>query len=120
MRRRVVIRPRGPDPGPARPAPGPVRVAGQACMRIPPETLDDLEVRLRRAEGQVRGVQRMLLDGAECRDVVTQLSAATHALEQVGFRLLAAEMTVCAGRPDGPAARATRLSELERLFTKLS
>ena len=47
--------------------------------------IDDLVKRLRRVEGQVRGIQQMLLDGRECRDVVTQLSAARKALDQAGW-----------------------------------
>jgi DNA-binding FrmR family transcriptional regulator len=49
-------------------------------MEFPEEIIDDLRKRLRRVEGQVRGVEAMLAEGRECRDVVTQLSAATRAL----------------------------------------
>ena len=41
---------------------------------LPKQTIDDLLKLLRRVEGQVRGIQQMLLDGRECRDVVTQPS----------------------------------------------
>ena len=51
--------------------------------------------RLHRVVGQVQGVERMLDEGRECRDVVTQISAATKALEQAGFRLVAAGLTYC-------------------------
>ena len=43
-------------------------------MELPEQTIDDLVQRLRRVEGQVRGIQQMLTDGRECRDVVTQIT----------------------------------------------
>jgi CsoR family transcriptional regulator, copper-sensing transcriptional repressor len=49
---------------------------------------DALLKRLKRAEGQVRGIQRMIEDDAYCIDVLTQISAATKALETVALALL--------------------------------
>ena len=43
---------------------------------------DPLHNRLRRVEGQIQGIQRMLEDGRQCEDVLTQLLAARSALEQ--------------------------------------
>ena len=48
-------------------------------MQLPDEVVDDVRKRLRRVAGQVQGVERMLEEGRECRDVVTQLSAASKA-----------------------------------------
>lgn len=79
-------------------------------MRFPDETSDDVITRLRRLEGQIRGLQRMVDEGAECRDVVTQLAAAKGALDRVGFKLMAAALR----QPD------TDTAELEKLFLKLS
>ncbi len=56
---------------------------------------DDLVKRLRRAEGQLRGVQRMLDEGAESRQVLTQLAAVKAALDQVGLRLITDELRTC-------------------------
>lgn len=58
-------------------------------------TRDELVVRLKRAEGQLRGVQRMLDEGAECRDVLTQLSAVKAAVDQVGLHLISERLRVC-------------------------
>ncbi len=74
--------------------------------------------RLRRAEGQVGSVVRLLDEGADCRAVLTQLSAATRALQQAGFRLLASNVTDCVTCPDGTRT-GPDLEELERLFLKL-
>ena len=78
----------------------------------------DVRRRLRRAEGQVGAVVRLLDEGADCRAVLTQLSAATRALQQAGFRLLASNVTECVTCPDDRGA-APDLDELERLFLKL-
>ncbi|WP_210505199.1 metal-sensitive transcriptional regulator [Naasia sp. SYSU D00057] len=49
---------------------------------------DELLKRLRRAEGQVRGIQRMVEEDVYCIDVLTQVSAVTKALENVALALL--------------------------------
>jgi Uncharacterized protein conserved in bacteria len=51
--------------------------------------------RLRRIEGQVRGLQRMVESDAYCIDVLTQVSAATKALESVALRLLEEHLSHC-------------------------
>lgn len=85
-------------------------------MRFPEEVSDEIGNRLRRLEGQVRGVNRMIEEGAECRDIVTQLAACKGALDRIGFRLFAAGMRYCAVDPDTDMTQ----EELERLFVKLS
>jgi DNA-binding FrmR family transcriptional regulator len=89
-------------------------------MEIPEEVVDDLRKRLRRVGGQVRGVEAMLAEGRECREVVTQLSAATKALEQVGFHLVASGLVYCLEHPDEAAESGYSLDEVQRLFTKLA
>ena len=56
---------------------------------------DQLITRLKRAEGQLRGVQRMLDEGAECRGVLTQLAAAKAAIDQVGLLLITEQLRTC-------------------------
>jgi len=89
-------------------------------VQLPDDVVEDLRRRLRRIEGQVRGLEAMLADGRECRDVVTQLSAAINALEQTGFRLVAAGLTYCIEHPEESAASGYPLDEVQRLFTKLA
>ena len=55
-------------------------------MQLPDEVTNEVRTRLHRVAGQVEGVERMLAEGRECREVLAQLSAATKALEQAGFR----------------------------------
>jgi DNA-binding FrmR family transcriptional regulator len=89
-------------------------------VQLPDDTLADLQHRLRRAEGQVRAVQRMLDDERDCRDVLTQLSAATRALEQTGFLLVAAGMQLCLTDPEASSAEGLDLEAVQKLFLKLA
>jgi DNA-binding FrmR family transcriptional regulator len=49
---------------------------------------DAIERRLRRIEGQIRGIARMVEDDTYCIDILTQISAATKALQKVGLTLV--------------------------------
>lgn len=68
---------------------------------------EDLLKRLRRAEGQVRGIQRMVDSDSYCIDILTQVSAATKALENVALALLDDHLAHCvaeAAREGGSVA----------------
>jgi DNA-binding FrmR family transcriptional regulator len=56
---------------------------------------ESLKVRLRRIEGQIRGLQRMVDEGAYCIDVLTQVSAATKALQSVALKLMDEHLSHC-------------------------
>ncbi len=56
---------------------------------------DDYLTRLRKVEGQVRGLQRMIEADAWCPDVVTQVASATRALQEVAVGLLADHLRHC-------------------------
>ena len=56
---------------------------------------DQLLNRLRRVEGQIRGLQRMVDDDVYCIDILTQVSAATRALENVALTLLDEHLRHC-------------------------
>ena len=87
-------------------------------MQIPAETTDDLQKRLRRIEGQVRGIQQMLSEERDCRDVVTQISAANKALEQVGFNLVAAGRTWCISNPEQSKKEGYSNEDVQKMFVK--
>lgn len=90
-------------------------------MEYPEELTQELVRRLRRVEGQVRGIAAMLESGRECRDVVTQIAAASKALDQVGFKLVASGLSACLQEPaDGATHPPDPVGEFERLFLKLS
>jgi DNA-binding FrmR family transcriptional regulator len=88
-------------------------------MQLPEQTIDDLQKRLRRIEGQVRGIQAMLTDGRECSEVVTQIAAASKAMEQVGFKLVASGLTYCLTHPDEAAESGYDLERVEKMFMKI-
>ena len=89
-------------------------------MEIPEEAVNDLTRRLRRIEGQIRGVQQMLADGRDCRDIVTQISAASKALDQAGFLLVAAGLTWCVANPEESAREGYSVADVQRMFMKLA
>src|ERR1700754_5166610 len=74
-----------------------------------------IQNRLRRIEGQVRGVQRMVEEDAYCVDVLTQVAAVQTALEQVAVQVLDAHVRGCvadAVARDDEVAASERLDEL--------
>jgi len=73
--------------------------AAQPARPISDELRDDVLLRLRRIEGQVRGVQRMVEDRRDCRDVVTQLAAVKAAVASLSTLLAEryARDCLCAG-----------------------
>jgi DNA-binding FrmR family transcriptional regulator len=62
---------------------------------LDPEVQEDLQKRLSRIEGHVRGVKRMLAEQASCEDLLIQLSAVRSALNQTTARLLENHMETC-------------------------
>jgi DNA-binding FrmR family transcriptional regulator len=81
--------------------------------------LDEVIKRLRRAQGQIGGVIRMIEEGRECADVITQLAAASRALDRAGFKLLATGLRECIAKPGGNGGTPSE-QELERLFLSLA
>ena len=77
--------------------------------------------RLRRIEGQIRGIQRMVQDDAYCIDVLTQISAATRALDSVALELLGEHLSHCvreAVAKGGPEAD-DKVREAREAITRL-
>ena len=83
---------------------------------------DVLQKRLRRIEGQIRGLQRMVDADTYCIDVLTQVSAATRALQSVAVELLDEHLRHCvadAVRSDDPAAADRLVTEASRAIERL-
>lgn len=87
-------------------------------MNLTPEARKEIVHRLRRARGQIDGVISMMESDRPCRDVVTQLSAASGALDRAGYKLIASSMRNCLITDD--ADREMTPDELERLFITLA
>ena len=94
--------------------------AGNPGMELDPEDLAALQKRLRRIEGQVRGLQQMLTDERDCREIVTQIAATNKALEQVGFLLVSSGLTWCLEDPERSAAAGYDVSDVQKMFLKLA
>ncbi|MGQ4389369.1 metal-sensitive transcriptional regulator [Streptomyces sp. SAS_270] len=80
--------------------------------------------RLRRAQGQISGVIRMIEEGRDCEDVVTQLAAASRALDRAGFAIIATGLQQCivdaeSGAGGGKDQDQMR-TRLEKLFLSLA
>lgn len=88
-------------------------------MELPEDVADDVRKRLRRAIGQMNGIEQMLADKRDCSDIITQISAASSALNQVGFRLLATGVKCCLADPEKATAQGYDIEQLEKMFLKL-
>jgi DNA-binding FrmR family transcriptional regulator len=76
--------------------------------------------RLRRAQGQLAAVVTMVESGRDCRDVVTQLSAVSSALDKAGFAIIASAMRECMTDEADAADGKPSVEDLEKLFLSLS
>lgn len=74
--------------------------------------------RIKRARGQLDGVLRMLEDGRDCEDVVTQLAAVSRALDRAGFAIVASGMQQCFAEGDG--LDSVDVKKMEKLFLSLA
>lgn len=87
-------------------------------MQLDPEEMTSVIHRLRRAQGQIGGVLKLLESGADCADVVTQLSAASKALDRAGFAIIASGLEQCITRGDEEAG--VDRAKLQKLFLSLA
>jgi len=76
--------------------------------------------RLRRAQGQLGAVIAMVESGRDCRDVVTQLSAVSSALDKAGFAIIATAMRDCVADDGSQVEGKPNVEDLEKLFLSLS
>lgn len=89
-------------------------------MELPEETVADLTRRLRRVEGQIRRIQQMLADQRDCRDIVTQMSTASKALNQARFLLVASGLTWWVDHPEEAVAEGYSINDVQKLFMELA
>ena len=73
---------------------------------------DELKARLRKIEGQVRGVERIIDDDRYCIDVLTQIAAVQAALDKVALGLLDGHVAHCVVGGHGPGTEEDRTTEL--------
>ena len=85
-------------------------------MQLDPDATKTAISRLRRAEGQIGGVIRMLEQRRDCKDVVTQLAAVSRALDKAGFSVVASGLKQCLNSPDSELD----VADMEKLFLSLA
>jgi CsoR family transcriptional regulator, copper-sensing transcriptional repressor len=91
------------------------------AVHLPADTKDALAKRLRRIEGQVRGLQKMVDEQRYCADVLVQIASVQEALRGVGRMLLQNHLTHCttsAMRSGDPAEAERVVAELVELWGK--
>lgn len=75
--------------------------------------------RLRRIEGQIRGIQRMIEEDRDCEAIVTQLMAARAALDRAGLVIMSRHIERCLLEADAQTSRA-RLERIIGLFLRFA
>jgi DNA-binding FrmR family transcriptional regulator len=68
---------------------------GDGVARLTGESTARIVNRLARVEGQIRGLQRMMEEGKDCEQILTQLAAVRSALDGVGINLISHHMKEC-------------------------
>jgi len=85
-------------------------------VELNPSELTPVINRLKRAQGQLSAVTRMLEEGRDCKDVVTQLAAVSKALDRAGFAIIATGLEQCIVQQDATMDK----KDLEKLFLSLA
>ena len=85
-------------------------------MQLPEETVQSAVRRLKRAQGQLGGIIRMLEEGRDCEDVMVQVAAVAKAVDRAGFAIIAGGMRECLTNDEGTDGT----ERLEKLFLSLA
>ncbi|RYB96059.1 transcriptional regulator [Nocardioides glacieisoli] len=88
-------------------------------MELDPTEMVPVINRIKRAQGQLAGVLKMLEEGRECEDVVTQLAAVSKALDRAGFAIVASGLQQCLLAGDGEVD-SLDVKKMEKLFLSLA
>jgi DNA-binding FrmR family transcriptional regulator len=91
---------------------------GDSLMELDPDQMQSVIKRLNRAQGQIGGIVRMIEDGRDCKDIVTQLAAVSKALDRAGFAVIALGLRQCIIDPE--ANDSMDVESMEKLFLSLA
>ena len=86
-------------------------------MQLNPDDMAAVLKRLKRAQGQIGGIIRMIEEGRNCQDIVTQLAAVSKALDRAGFAVIATGLRQCMIDPQG---NTLDVATMEKLFLSLA
>ena len=87
-------------------------------VELAPEKMTAVLNRLRRAQGQLGGILKMIEEGRDCQDVVTQLAAVGKAIDRAGFAVIAAGLKQCLLESRGQDTLDT--AAMEKMFLSLA
>lgn len=85
---------------------------------LPRENMDEIVMRLRRAQGQIGGVLKMIEEGRDCEAIVTQVAAVSRALDRAGFAIIATGLKQCL--IDSGGADSIDSDKMQKLFLSLA
>ena len=89
-------------------------------MRFESEVVPEALDRLRRVNGQLGGIIRMIEQGRDCQDIVQQLAAVGRAVDRVGLKLLAGQLRQCLNDEETARDEGYEEGKFERLFLMLT
>ena len=87
-------------------------------MDLDPTEMTPVINRIKRAQGQLAGVLRLLEEGQDCEKIVTQLAAVSKALDKAGFAIVAAGLQQCLASDEG--LDSVDVKKMEKLFLSLA
>jgi DNA-binding FrmR family transcriptional regulator len=87
-------------------------------VELPRGSMEQIVKRLRRAQGQIGGVLKMIDEGRDCEAIVTQVAAVSRALDRTGFAIIATGLKQCL--IDSGGADSVDSEKTQRLFLSLA
>ena len=87
-------------------------------MDLQPDEMKAVILRMKRANGHLASVIRMLEEGSDCEAVLTQLAAVTKALSRSGYAIVATGLQQCLAEGEGPDG--ADVQKMEKLFLALA
>ena len=82
------------------------------------QAIEQITKRLRRAEGQIGGIIRMIEDGRSCEDIITQMSAVSKAVDRAAFSLISTGLRECL--TEGKRDSGEIAEQLQKLFLTMA
>ena len=89
-------------------------------MKLNAEEMTTVTRRLKRAQGQIGGIIKMIEEGRECSDIVTQIAAVSKAVDRAAFSVVACGLEMCLEAESKGETPALDRARLEKLFLSLA
>ncbi|GAB3757218.1 metal-sensitive transcriptional regulator [Yimella radicis] len=86
-------------------------------VQLDPHEMEAVVRRLKRAQGQIGGIVKMIEEGRDCQDIVNQLAAVSKAVDRAGFATIAVGLRKCMAEPDNGELD---VATMEKMFLSLA